>query len=395
MKIAQISYTYPPVIGGVEKVIEKTSKYFVRGGHEVHVFTSDFDGLHSGKRINAPAYEVTKDGVHVHRLKSYMPPISPYIFKPIFPGLFRELMKYDFDVVNIHSYPSFHLSVAWAYCKAKNIPLFATGQYSISDLDFIFKSKDLKNMVRRLYWRIKMKRIFRYKKARIICTVPSEKAGLEKYLGKLPIVLLTNGMDDEDFKIGKRPRGYERNLLYLARISRQKGLDVLVKAAKILKDNGVKFKLTVVGPIGDKEFYEKEVKQYIFKNGLQKNIDLIGPVTGSRVQKEYANAGTYILPSRGEIFGITIVQAMYCGDVAVGSRIGGIPDVIDDKKTGFLFESENPKDLAKKLEFILENYNGQAVKKVREAGRKKAVAKYLWKNISKQILKEYEKARKG
>ena len=98
MKVAQLVPYYPPVIGGVEVVCQYISEELAARGHEVHVFTANRN--HKGApRLTVPASE-TVNGVHVHRLRSYMN-AGHY---GVFPGIIPALRRGGFDVIHTHGY---------------------------------------------------------------------------------------------------------------------------------------------------------------------------------------------------------------------------------------------------------------------------------------------------
>jgi glycosyltransferase involved in cell wall biosynthesis len=98
MKIAQLVPYYAPVIGGVEVVCQYVSEELVARGHEVHVFTAN--RTHKGSpRLRMPAFE-TVNGVHVHRLRSYVN-VGHY---GVFPGIIPAVERGGFDVIHAHGY---------------------------------------------------------------------------------------------------------------------------------------------------------------------------------------------------------------------------------------------------------------------------------------------------
>lgn len=77
--------------------------------------------------------------------------------------------------------------------------------------------------------------------------------------------------------------------------------------------------------------------------------DVDDPLARSLLQ----NAGVFAIPSTGEGLGLSLQEAMYAGCACVGSRVGGIPDLIDHDKTGLLVNPKNPDDLAETLHRLL------------------------------------------
>jgi L-malate glycosyltransferase len=133
-----------------------------------------------------------------------------------------------------------------------------------------------------------------------------------------------------------------------------KGLDVLLNALSILKHEKEieEFKLVQIGiDISDpeNEHYIIQTKQ----KSIEDNIIWIGII--DNVNKFLPGLDIYCQPSRSEALGLSVIEAGMAGLPVVGSRVGGIPEIIDDGDNGFLFESENSLELAEKLYKLIKN----------------------------------------
>ncbi len=125
--------------------------------------------------------------------------------------------------------------------------------------------------------------------------------------------------------------------LFYGRLSREKGILTLLKAFEVLKD----IPLMVVG-IGPKE---EEAKQYVVEH-IMSNVHFMGYQTGDNLKKLICDASYVIVPSECyENNPMTIVEAYSMGVPIIGAKIGGIPEIIDEGETGFLFEPKNIDDL--------------------------------------------------
>ena len=94
MKIAFVNEYYKPVIGGVNQVVEELSKLYLKDGHEVHVYCSDWD---KNKRISRKKEII--DGVYVNRCFHWFRAGN---FVTFFPSVFFKLLKKDFDIIHSH-----------------------------------------------------------------------------------------------------------------------------------------------------------------------------------------------------------------------------------------------------------------------------------------------------
>jgi glycosyltransferase involved in cell wall biosynthesis len=127
-------------------------------------------------------------------------------------------------------------------------------------------------------------------------------------------------------------------LLYFGRLSKEKGIKTLINAVEKLD---VKIDLKIVGT----GVLEIELKKYIQDNNLT-NIKLLGFKEGKELHKLIRESKFVIVPSQWyENNPMTIIESYCFGVPVIGSRIGGIPEIIDEGKTGFTYEMGNIDDL--------------------------------------------------
>lgn len=138
---------------------------------------------------------------------------------------------------------------------------------------------------------------------------------------------------------------YNNYMLYFGRFSREKGILTLLKAHK---KSGCKHQLMIVGTGPIKE----EIMAYIEENKLS-NVELPGPIYGQDMEKIIERAKTIIVPSEWyENCPYALLQSLAKGKIVIASRIGGLPELIEDEDTGFLFEAGNADDLNEKIERV-------------------------------------------
>jgi glycosyltransferase involved in cell wall biosynthesis len=127
--------------------------------------------------------------------------------------------------------------------------------------------------------------------------------------------------------------------IYFGRLSKEKGLDTLLRAWG-QQTRKLKLKL-----IGTGEIYDQLVKEK-----LPANIDLLGYKTGLELQRLINMASFTISPS--EVYEnnpLSIIESYALGKPVIGANVGGIPEIIENGKTGFLFEMKNVEDLSNKI----------------------------------------------
>lgn len=171
------------------------------------------------------------------------------------------------------------------------------------------------------------------------------------------IRLVDSGIDvnqynviSQDEKLAQRKKfalGKEPVIGIIARLSDVKGQDILISSMPYILKTIPDAKLLVIGEGKMKDVLKKMVNDL----DLEKNVIFLPNVINTK--ETLSTLDVFVMPSRQEGLGLSIMEAQACGLAVVASRVGGIPSLIEDGKTGFLFESENSKDLAEKIITVL------------------------------------------
>jgi len=143
-------------------------------------------------------------------------------------------------------------------------------------------------------------------------------------------------------------------ILYLCRIHRTKGIDILVKAFANIVEKLDDVRLVVVGPddgyLGELEALTKALK-------IEDKVLISGPLYGKDKLEAYVDAEVYVLPSRYEIWGMTVLEAYACGKPVIASKIDGLKNLVKNEETGLLFEPGNVEQLMKSMLLLLNDQN--------------------------------------
>jgi len=191
---------------------------------------------------------------------------------------------------------------------------------------------------------------------------------LEEMVGipKERIKVIYNGVDLSKFRLKEYRWGdvARYNIGCVARLEKEKGIEFLIQAVKIVREFIPFARLIIVG-----EGPERRKLMWLSERlGLKEIIQWVG--YQREIEKWYGFFDALVLPSvKRESFGITLVEAMAMGIPVVASRLGGIPEIIDHKKNGFLAKPGDSQDLADQLMYL---YNNRSeVRQMILAARKK------------------------
>jgi len=156
-----------------------------------------------------------------------------------------------------------------------------------------------------------------------------------------------------------------------------KGLKYLIEAAHLLKDKNIKFIL--VGEGQEKEEIENLIKNY----NLSEKFVLIKPTYKDYIYLKAFDA--FVLPSLKEGFPWTILEAMVAEVPVIATRVGAIPEVIDNGKNGILIDSRNPEQTKQAINKLLDDESLR--NKLAKEGRKTVVEKFNLEKMVKEIEK--------
>lgn len=139
------------------------------------------------------------------------------------------------------------------------------------------------------------------------------------------------------------------HILFLSNMMEEKGVWVLLKACKILKEKKVNFRCTFVGDWND--ISEKEFIDRVNDDGLSEFVSAVGAVYGDEKDVYWNNTDVFVFPTfyHNECFPLVLLEAMQHGLPCISTDEGAIPDIIDDGVTGFVVEKQNSQQLAARI----------------------------------------------
>lgn len=357
MKIMIVTPYFTPKVGGLEYYALAVAKGLQEKGHEIVVVTSN----HQARRED----ETSIDGIRVISLpimiKLSNTPINPFWYFRL-----KKIIKNERPaVINTHSPVPFMADMATL--AAGNIPVVAT--YHAGSM--LKGNGGLVDAILRTYEDHILPGVF--KKAKVVAAVLP--AFVERKVHDTrKIQFVPPGVDTDIFTPNPNV-DKSVDVIFVGRIERSsdwKGLDVLIRALTELKRSFPGIRVQIIGDGDAVDDYKELVEKYDLKN----NVTFISNLTGVQLVPYYQRALILVLPSKteSESFGTVLAEAMSCEVVAIGSNIGGIPNVIDHGVNGLLFEPGDHLSLYSVIESILEGK--QDVKRLTTNARDTVVKKF-------------------
>ncbi len=201
-----------------------------------------------------------------------------------------------------------------------------------------------------------------------------------------------------------------KNLLFVGRVSPEKGVHILLDAFKNVLGHHPDAQLKIVGPQvsaplefilpfnKDSKFkdlaslysgsYRSRLRDQLPSN-VASQVSFIGNVPHSQVINYFQDADVFIFPSVwDEPFGIPIVEAMATGVPVVATRVGGITEIVEDGKTGLFVERGEVTALADAIISLLSDKDRR--KSMGKAGRQRAIELFSWERIVENLLYQYK-----
>jgi glycosyltransferase involved in cell wall biosynthesis len=362
--------------GGAAIMTFRQAKGLAKLGHEVRLYCA-----------GPVASERKEDGIYIEVIEQRNPLMLYHYANPsLIFRLWLRLRKFNPDVlhfvaINLRTFSLAALELSHLYPTVWTLkdvwPVCMTGWPEPPDCDGMIdgciscQSWPL--------WQTHLNRVLKesvYATSHLHIAVPSKwLADLIKKsscLGRKPITIIPNGLDPEPWSFGAL-RTYKRKqfnknkpfkILYPAgRLlagkspAIRKGWPDLLEAIRIMVDQGLPVEVLFVGDI---DYAQKKEAENL-------PIQWFPACHYEQIQTLYKKAGIFVLPTVGDNFPATVLEAMAAGLPVVATNTGGIPEAVIDGETGILIPSHSPLELAQSIQKLMQN--DELRKKMGRAGR--------------------------
>jgi glycosyltransferase involved in cell wall biosynthesis len=204
------------------------------------------------------------------------------------------------------------------------------------------------------------------------------------------LTVIPNGVDPSEFPLAAPAEARDPNqILFVGAIRPVKGVDLLIRAVRILVDRGRPVHLLLVGEAFYSRYQQEEtrLKQMCRDLGIADRVRFAGKQLPPELGQTMQQSAVLVLPSRIEALGMVLVEALMSGTPVVSTRSGGPEEIIDDR-VGVLVPTEDPEALARGIEQVLDHpdrYDPDVL-------RAHAIARFGLESVGRRLLHVYEEA---
>lgn len=329
MKILVHCVYFPPEVGGMESHVHHLCRAFVRRGHEVDVVTSR-------SRPSLPRRE-TVEGVRVWRTPLWSRSPAGWIAFSAASVLRTRRLAADADVVHAQSFASIVPCLLAA--RGRELPVVAT----IHTSHFLQRARSR-------FWRPILARLLRGPDRRLATSIELARVAEELAPGS-PVEALTNGVDTSLFRPVEPalPPADGPRIVAPRRLFAKNGVEYFVRAMPAVARARPTVEAIVIGDGPERPRIEGLVREL----GLEERVRLLGRRPHDEMPALLSSADIAVFPSLMEATSVAALECMACELPVVASRVGGLPEIVDEE-VGALAGPGDPEDLAAALLRVLD-----------------------------------------
>ena len=342
LRILTSTVSYPPYVSGVATVAASINNAMINKGHTVGVIYPSPNGKFQ---------IVKKNNLTEFRLSSFKNPfrLNHRVAFPQRYKIAKIVKEFNPDVIHLHDIAHTSQDLMKNAWRLK-IPVIYTHHFREKFISASIISNNNRNVLHRTLEKITSNYIALQlnKTDCIVCPTLNLKTNTRRIGVKVPINVISNGININSFKSKTGKKQKIPVILYLGRIDREKSLDILIRAASVIKSD---FKMIIAG-------HGKELPKLIKlsrKLNLTDKIRFSGQIVGSDKIKLFKNSDIFASASVIEVQSIATMEALASGLPVVAAKAGALPELVFNNQNGLLFKPFDHKSLASKLDLLLSN----------------------------------------
>ena len=235
---------------------------------------------------------------------------------------------------------------------------------------------------------------------RLLVVSRAVKDDLTQFYGLDPrrIRVVYNGVDSDLFSPGRsgplpaqiQGLAGKRIILFVGHFGLRKGIFFVIRAMKQVKAQFPEAHLLCIGGtpawLGQNDYRQMLIAE-AQRNGVEGSVTLLDAVKNNELVGFYRQSEVFVLPTYYEAFPKVVVEAMACGKPVVASRTGGIPELVEEGRTGFLLPYGSPDAIADRLILLLGDENLRAAMGTR--GRETVESQFTWHAVAERVRSVY------
>ena len=355
MKIALVCPASLPAtqFGGIVFLAVDLAREISELGHNVTIYTTDLDFTNGSNKFNKTLPRLENfEKFKINRTHTW------FSFKLFFvnPSLYKQIKNDKPDIIHTIGLRSFQSIIAWFVSKKTNIPLIVSDQGGLTTHPFLHQS----GLFSKILYNIQnffVKRIIEHSSA-ISVANEYEKEIFSEISKKSKIEIIRNGVNlkslvsKQNFK--EKYKINSKFILFVGRFSKVKGIETLIHAFNIIK-NELKIVNTRLVIMGVDFGYQNEMLELIKKLDLSEQITVIKNPPRDDVISAYGESEFLVLPSQWELSPLVPLESFAFKRPVIATNAHGIPYTVRNNKNGILVEPENPIQLSDAMTKLLNN----------------------------------------
>ena len=357
MKVALVCPASLPAtqFGGIVFLAVDLAREISEMGHDVTIYTTDLDFDNSSNKFNKELPRIENFGkFRINRTHVWF---SLNLFF-VNSSMSKQIENDKPDIIHTIGLRSYQSIVAWKTSKKLNIPLIVSDQGGLTTHPFLRES----NPFLRILYKIQnyfIKQIINHATA-ISAANEYEKDIFESINKNSRIKIIRNGVNlktlvsEQDFR--KIYNIDSKFILFVGRFSKSKGIENLVHALSILK-NDQSFSDICLVIMGVDFGYQQKMEELIKKFDLSRNIVVIKNPPREDVISAYSESEFLILPSQWELSPLVPLESFAFKKPVISTKSHGIPFTVQDNENGILVEPNNSEQLADAIKKLLIDKN--------------------------------------
>jgi glycosyltransferase involved in cell wall biosynthesis len=340
--------------GGIMFLCIHIAKKLSNDGNNLTIYTTDLDFSNDANTFNKKLLRKEKFGNFLIKRSHVW--FSIFLFF-VNPGMYKQMINDNYDIIHVMGVRSFQAFIAAIVSRRKKIPLIISDQGGLTTHPDLKKASFTKRFLVKIQQPL-IKFIIN-QSSNVIVANDYEKNIFLHFCNGSKISIVKNGVDINELASPKvnfcQKYGLEEKfLLFLGRFHTVKGIDTLLDAIYLIKNNSFLKEVKIV-IMGVDFGYESTMEQKINELNLSENILVIKNPPREYVISAYNQCKFLVLPSKWELSPLTPLEGFACKKTVISTTAHGIPHTITHDENCLLVPPSNPQKLADAIIELLQN----------------------------------------